>query len=101
MFLWHISQSDVLKPSHNFWLQSEVLNIWTFCALWLTCDFYNILLLRLFVAWDLFHCPHRYGKHRHNRTCLYKICVSFFVSILFLPDFVKSSMMLCIYLSSI
>jgi len=34
MFLWHISQTDVLKPSHNFWLQSKIFNMCMFCALW-------------------------------------------------------------------
>ena len=53
MFLGHISQTDVLKPSYNFWLQSKIFNICTFCALWLTCGFYDTSPLRLFVAWSL------------------------------------------------
>ena len=101
MFLWHISQTEVLKPSHYLWLQSEKYNIRTFSALWLTCDSYNTLPLRLSVAWNLLHCRHRCGKHRLTHMCLYKPCVSFCVSMLFLPDFIKPSMMICICLPSI
>jgi len=98
MFLWHISQTDVLKPSHNFWLQSKIFKICMFCALWLTCGFDNTSPLRLFVAWSLLHCCHRYGKHRHNHMYLYKLCVGFCVSVLLLPDFIEPSVMICICL---
>jgi hypothetical protein len=47
MFLWHISQTDVSKLSHNLWPELEIFNICMFCALWLTCDIYSTSPLRL------------------------------------------------------